>query len=435
MHVACHSYIACYTYSFLILQYPQKFDKRAINRGDDMLTSTLLPDLYGSPIMGYPSLEEHIETLRDKLQPTDGTDTEVDDDSIIRSIREDYKTSQSHQTKDNADVKRRADELCWLRDMMANIPGSMIPRLVAHRGFHDPKDSSGKRPLENSLSACETAWSNGIHLVECDIALTADGQLVLAHDEDFQRLALHPSHTTSKTKVADLTYREIIGLTTKSGSRPPLLLDVLRSAAAIGGDARLVIEVKAGNEESSSALVHLFSRHPSLIDRCAVIMSFDAYTMHKLKAGLNQLEESLKTERDILHRTGSPNTNDAKLPSFPSLRSIPLQIKMPDIMLLTVAQDPQKHYELYVSVSDFSPVKSWLCHADKPCLDGVYLQYQPEMLHSGSNSLLSLSKQYQVGVWGYHGDPDDITTATRLVRDCGVSFVNTDLPRGFVKDN
>ena len=110
-------------------------------------------------------------------------------------------------------------------------------------------------------------------------------------------------------------------------------------------------------------------------------MSFDAYTMHKLKAGLNQLEESLKTERDILHRTDSPNIV-AKLPSFPSARSIPTQIKMPDIMLLTVAQDPQENYELYVSVSDFSPVKSWLCHADKPCLDGVYLQYQSEMLHS-----------------------------------------------------
>lgn len=52
-----------------------------------MLTSTLLPDLYGSPIMGYPSLEEHIETLRDALIVSDGTDTEIDDDSIIRSIR------------------------------------------------------------------------------------------------------------------------------------------------------------------------------------------------------------------------------------------------------------------------------------------------------------------------------------------------------------
>ena len=407
-----------------------------------MLTSTLLPDLYGSPIMGYPSLEEHIETLRDALIVSDGTDTEIDDDSIIRSIRREYKVSQNRQTRDNADVKRRADELSWLRDMMANIPSSMVPRLVAHRGFHCPRDNSGKRPLENSLSACETAWSNGIHLVECDIALTADGQLVLAHDEDFQRLALHPSHTTSKTKVADLTYREIIGLTTKSGSRPPLLLDVLRSAAAIGGDARLVIEVKPGNEESSSALVHLFSRHPTLIDRCAVIMSFDAYTMHKLKAGLNQLEESLKTERDIL-RTDSPdivmNYDDlgVQLPSVPSVRSvsIPVQIKMPDIMLLTVAQDPQEHYELYVSVSDFSPVHSWLRHEDKPSLDGVYLQYQPEMLHSGINALRSLSKQYQVGVWGYYGDPDDIITATRLVRDCGISFVNSDLPRSFVKDD
>ena len=30
------------------------------------------------------------------------------------------------------------------------------------------------RPLENSLSAYEVAWSAGVRLCECDIALTAD---------------------------------------------------------------------------------------------------------------------------------------------------------------------------------------------------------------------------------------------------------------------
>ena len=90
-------------------------------------------------------------------------------------------------------------------------------------GFHCPWDHSGKRPLENSLSAFELAWSAGIHWLECDVAITKDEKLMLAHDEDFQRLALDPSNVCSKKKVGDLTMKEIISLTFKSDTRPPLL--------------------------------------------------------------------------------------------------------------------------------------------------------------------------------------------------------------------
>ena len=87
--------------------------------------------------------------------------------------------------------------------------------------------------------------------------------------------------------------KEIISLTFKSGSRPPLLLDVLRSAQAIGGFARLVIEIKPGNQEACTALIRLFCQYPELIERCVAIMSFDAYTMHKLRSELNELASSL----------------------------------------------------------------------------------------------------------------------------------------------
>jgi len=72
-------------------------------------------------------------------------------------------------------------------------------------------------------------------------------------------------------------------------------------------------------------------------------------------------------------------------------------------------------------------------HEDKPSLDGVYLQYQPEMLGpDGAAALRDLSAQVRVGVWGYFGDPDNIDIASHLVRECGVSYVNTDLPRSFL---
>jgi len=298
-------------------------------------------------------------------------------------------------------------------------------------GFHCPRDNSGKRPLENSLSAYESAWSAGIHLCECDVALTKDEKLVLAHDEDFSRLALDPSTVSSKKKVGDLTMKEIISLTFKSGSRPPLLLDVLRSAQAIGGYARLVIEIKPGNQVACAALINLFRRHPDLIERCAVIMSFDAYTMHKLRSGLDELDAWLETEYSFT-RSDSPDSiccledEHGKVVSF--------RPKLPDIILLTVVEEPtrKKLHQLTVSVSDLSPVHSWLRPEGKPSLDGVYLQYQPEMLQpAGIAAMQALSKEYLVGVWARYGDPDDFGTATRLVRECGVSFVNTDLPRAF----
>ena len=121
---------------------------------------------------------------------------------------------------------------------------------IQYTRFHCPRDNNGKRPLKNSLSAFESAWSAGIHLSERDVALTKDEQLFQAHDEDFSRLALDTSKIYSKKKVGNLTMKKIISLTFKSGSRPPLLRDVLRSAQAIGGFARLVIKIKPRNQEA-----------------------------------------------------------------------------------------------------------------------------------------------------------------------------------------
>lgn len=416
----------------------KKFDKSALARGDDMLTPTLIPKLYSSSIMAYPTLEGHIEKLRDSLAEDYDTDDDPDDDeaddddSVMLSIRR--KTSL--MTTDSTVVKRRAEELSWLHDMLAGFASSdspLLSRLVAHRGFHCPRDNSGKRPLENSLAAYESAWSAGIHLCECDVALTKDEKLVLAHDEDFSRLALDPSTACSKKKVGDLTMKEIISLTFKSGARPPLLLDVLRSAQAIGGAAQLVIEIKPGNQAACAALTNMLRRHPDLVERCAIIMSFDAYIMHKLRSELAKLGAWLKAEygsnifrSDPPDNVGSFVDEDGRFVSF--------RLELPLIMLLTVVREPTraKHYQLTVSVTDTSPVHSWLRPEGKPSLDGVYLQYQPEMLHpDGISALRELSRQYLVGVWACHGDPDDVVTATRLIRECGVSFVNTDLPRTF----
>lgn len=206
------------------------------------------------------------------------------------------------------------------------------------------------------------AWAGGIELCECDVALTKDEKLVLAHDEDFSRLALNPDSLHSKMKVGDLTMKEIISLTFKSGSRPPLLLDVLRSAQALGGNCKLVIEVKPGNIEASSALVRLFRHHPDLIDSCAMVMSFDAFIMHRLKSELEEMKTSLTTE------VGGLSVSPSSKHVFQSRIDVP--IKVPEVLLLTVAKEPQAHYELWLDILKPDRVHSWLKHANKPSLDG-----------------------------------------------------------------
>ena len=133
----------------------KKFDKNAVGRGDDLLSSTILPELYSSPMMAYSTLEVHIEMFRDTLGHVKDTeeDTDTDTDSIMHSLRK----KATLATKDSFDVKRRADELAWLHDTITNnVPSTVLPSLVAHRGFHCPRDESGKRPLENSKSGASS---------------------------------------------------------------------------------------------------------------------------------------------------------------------------------------------------------------------------------------------------------------------------------------
>lgn len=104
-------------------------------------------------------------------------------------------------------VKKRKEELEWLRNMVSGIDPIYVPMLVGHRGFHNIHDRSDVRPLENSLMAYEAAWTSGIHLCECDIALTKDERIILAHDANFARLGMDPTSPLCNRTVRDLTFK------------------------------------------------------------------------------------------------------------------------------------------------------------------------------------------------------------------------------------
>ena len=353
-----------------------------------------------------------------------------------------------HESDEEDLIMKRADEMQWLNNIVKDIPKSELQHMVAHRGFHTSQGRSDFRPLENSLSAFESAWSAGIHLCECDIALTKDEKLVLAHDEDFNRLALDKTSNSSRVKVSELTFKELIALTLKNGVRAPLLKDVLMSANAIGPEAKLIIEIKPGNSEAGLALARLLLKYPELLTHVAVIMSFDLWSMHSLCAELHRLLpqfhnsisnevydsqrfESSPTGQSLLVHQTTNSIERTRTNSLVSYDSI-YKASLPKLMLLTVADQPENRFELCVDVSDYSQIDAWL-NGTSTKLDGVYVRCQPEMLlPEGKAALQELAKKYTVGVWGKAGeDPDDHRMMHYLVKECGVTYYNTDLPRSF----
>ena len=264
----------------------KKFDKMhyKLDPHSYLLSAKLLPEVYASNFTGsLASLEAGLALLRVLLNTEDDDTNSLpdrEDEPDSNAIRDENRRLRKLATMDDdlrdvavlsggyfgnkrdtdAElVKRRMEELQWLRNMVESIDPVYIPFLVAHRGFHSVHDRSDVRPLENSLMAYEAAWTNSIHLCECDIALTKDERIILAHDENFARLGMDPSSLLANRTVRDLTFKELMNIPLKSGARPPLLFDVLRSAAAIGGDAKMIVEIKAGNTEASSALARMVS--------------------------------------------------------------------------------------------------------------------------------------------------------------------------------
>ncbi|CAJ1967422.1 unnamed protein product [Cylindrotheca closterium] len=453
---------ASQTNSEALRKLVKKYDK---HRGEGLLSRTLLPELYTSSLYaGQHMMHNSVALLRDLLQgetpdgSLDGGGSQ-EDDTFTPLIR--LNSEAQHEKMAEA----KMGEIQWLKRLVHSFKDSgLLNHLVAHRGFHHIQDKNDKRPIENSLSAYEIAWTSGIRLCECDIAMTKDEKLVLAHDENFLRLALDAADPSSSMDIGDLTFRELIGLNLKSGSRPPLLIDVLRSASAISPEAKLIIEIKPGNESAASALGRMLIRHPDLCPNVAMIMSFDAVTMHRLRSELAVIDQMTgcsptpthsrvnsfdhfgvltMNRMEALESSMGPIGLSLSTEDLENLQDTTRHVKqatkherlVPRLMLLTVADPPLRPCEHRVSVDDLSSVEGWL-HRPDGALDGVYLQYEKKMLSpEGIESLRALSnKDCLVGVWAYSGkDPDDFSTFERLVNEGNCTYVNTDLPSHFRK--
>lgn len=82
--------------------------------------------------------------------------------------------------------------------------GTRYPRVLAHRGLCLPDDAANV--WENTAAAFAAAHAAGAEYIETDCQVTADGDVVLFHDETLERLFGDPR------KVANVKTRELTSL-------------------------------------------------------------------------------------------------------------------------------------------------------------------------------------------------------------------------------
>ena len=115
--------------------------------------------------------------------------------------------------------------------------GKFERKAFAHRGLHD---NPGGIP-ENSLAAFRRARAHG-YGVELDVQLSKDGQVVVFHDDTFERMCGR-SGIVEQTDYEALRGYRLDG----TGERIPLLEEALR---CIDGRVPLLIEVKLPNTDT-----------------------------------------------------------------------------------------------------------------------------------------------------------------------------------------
>ena len=156
-------------------------------------------------------------------------------------------------------------------------------QVTAHRGasMHYP---------ENTMAAFRGAVEEGADWIELDVQESADGQIIVMHDDSFKRTTGQEYHTW------EVSYDEICQMDAGSffssdfeGEKIPLLSEVLEFAKAVG--VRLNIEIKpSGHEKNLIPSVVALVEEAGCEDNC-VITSQRYYVIQKVK----QLNEEIRT--------------------------------------------------------------------------------------------------------------------------------------------
>jgi glycerophosphoryl diester phosphodiesterase len=147
------------------------------------------------------------------------------------------------------------------------------PRVWAHRG------ASAHAP-ENTIAAFELAKAAGADGIELDVRLDGEGNVVVFHDRDLQRLCGRAG------RMEDLSAHERRSL--RVGGEPvPTLAEVFE----ILGDLELNVEIKANQPGRMGALVAATAnviRHSGRADQ-VIVSSFDPFSLVQFHRHMNDI--------------------------------------------------------------------------------------------------------------------------------------------------
>ncbi len=171
-------------------------------------------------------------------------------------------------------------------------PAWLTARPIAHRGYHDMGPAGSGRGIENTLPAAEAAIARNF-AIECDLQPTADGAVVVFHDDTLDRL------TDLTGPVAAKTLAEVRRARFKDGDAfiPTLenLLDL------VDGRVPLVIELKSrfnGDRRLEAAAAAILSAYTGP----AVVMSFDPASMAAMRRLAPTLPRGMLADRFAARR-------------------------------------------------------------------------------------------------------------------------------------
>lgn len=165
-------------------------------------------------------------------------------------------------------------------------PGFLV---TAHRG------ASGLAP-ENTIAAIQEAIKYRANYAEIDVHLTADGEVVLMHDDSVNRT------TNGEGNIWELTMEELEGLDAGSwfsaefaGEPVPTLRDVIRLAS---GKIKLNIEIKVSEEEPDIASAVVGIIRTENFTRFCMVTSFDRETVEEVRRIAPEIVTGLIFGRD-----------------------------------------------------------------------------------------------------------------------------------------
>lgn len=163
--------------------------------------------------------------------------------------------------------------------------------VIAHRG-------GALIGNENTLSAFQNAIEMGVDMIELDVHQTADGQLVVCHDEKLNRT------TDKKGRIEDMTlecFKQAHALDRNTGKPTDETLPTLAEALEVAkGRCRVLLEIKRshdgqyeGIEAAVLKMIEAFGMHDEV-----VVQSFDDAVIETVHA----IDSTIRVEKLIFCR-------------------------------------------------------------------------------------------------------------------------------------